>query len=254
MVACTVMVVVWKLERKEGPIEVRRAGRSIRLYTGGAFHSQYNPGRLLPGGVWDLLALPSLMLPGGRSPKTALMLGVGGGAAMRLLERLHPALAQRGIERDPAHLEVARRWFGCADMDLIEADATAWVHRDRRRYHLVIDDLFVHGTGDPIREGKSNASDWLAQVTRRVSRHGILIRNHLSPAEARAEVDANRDAFGREFASALMFTRPHYENGILALFRDPVRARDARRRAVEAIRTHDAASARQLSFRCRQLF
>ena len=53
--------------------EVRTAGGSRRLYTNGAFHSQYNPKHIFTGAAWDLLSLPSLCLA--QAPKNILVLG-----------------------------------------------------------------------------------------------------------------------------------------------------------------------------------
>ena len=55
------MAIVWQRKIKGRDYQVRSAGKSLRLYTEGVFHTQYNPDHLLSGGIWDLLALPALM-------------------------------------------------------------------------------------------------------------------------------------------------------------------------------------------------
>ena len=248
MVAWQSMAVVRKLEHNGVRYEVRSAGRSLRLYTNGAFHTQYNTRRRLPGGVWDLLALPALAV----RCRNALVLGVGGGAVIRLLANLGPDTVPdiTGIERDGIHLQLAREYFGC-DLDtvtLVEAEAAAWVRRSRRRFDLVIDDLFVHGTGDPERPGGLGA-DWHARLDARTSARGVLVQNHLSEREARASA---RD-FASAFPTALILERPRYENAILVLMRASTSARAFRHAVATAIGNLDPGAARTLDFRCRQI-
>lgn len=56
------MAIVWSRQLSGVHYEVRSAGNSLRLYTDGVFHSQYNPCRLITGHVWDLLMLPAFFL------------------------------------------------------------------------------------------------------------------------------------------------------------------------------------------------
>lgn len=247
------MAVVWKQERGDIRYEVRSAGHSLRLYTNGAFHSQYNSRRLLPGGVWDLLALPTLCPP--NPARQALVLGVGGGACLRLLRALGTRAPARliGIEHDPVHLQVARRFFGCRDaaIELIEADAIEWAKSSRRRFDLVIDDLFIHGTGDPERPDTID-DNWFETLVKRTSQQGALVQNHLTPAVARRFVRQHRSMIESEFSRVYLLDRPHYENGVLACFRDAVdRPRSLITRAITAI---DATAARNLQFRCTRVF
>ncbi len=42
---------------------MRTAGKTLRLYTDGVFHSQFNPNHAVTGGVWDALMLPAFFYP-----------------------------------------------------------------------------------------------------------------------------------------------------------------------------------------------
>ena len=53
-------MIVEAFERGGTRYEVRSHGASVRLYTNGVFHSQWNEGRPFAGGVWDCLSLPVL--------------------------------------------------------------------------------------------------------------------------------------------------------------------------------------------------
>ena len=72
------MALLW--EKRAGGVcyQVRTAGNTVRLYTNGVLHTQYNPTRLLTGSVWDLLLLGALFVPRERM-RRVLLLGVGGG-------------------------------------------------------------------------------------------------------------------------------------------------------------------------------
>src|SRR5262245_42256114 len=130
--------------------EVRTAGRSVRLYTKGAMHTQYHPVHKLTRGVWDLLALPALALP---RVQRVLLLGVGGGAVIHLLRHWCAGVEVTGVELNPVHLQLARRFFGLRlpDVKLVTGDARVFVEQYRGEpFDLVIEDLFG-GNGVPDR-------------------------------------------------------------------------------------------------------
>lgn len=76
----------------------------------------------------------------------ALFVGLGGGTQIHLLGKLAPPRHVTVIERDPAIVRVAHRWFGLGEMPGIEylcADAETavrWLAAVRRRFDLVIED------------------------------------------------------------------------------------------------------------------
>ncbi len=252
MLAWQIMVVLWKHVCRGKTYEVRSAGASLRLYTNGAFHSQYHPGRYLPGGVWDLLGLPGLLLD--KPAPNVLILGVGGGAVVHLLDRMIAPARIVGVDIDPVHLRVALDHFQCrqAAVKLVCADARQWVRRSRRRFDLIVDDLYIDSDHDPQRpEGLDQA--WHSLLARRLTDRGALVQNHLSAKLAKHSIAANEAWYRAQFKSAVLLQRPHYENGIVALHRDPV-GPGYRRSLFTALRQRNQAAADQLSLRVRQLF
>lgn len=246
------MAIIWQCDHAGKRYTVRQAGSSLRLYTNGAFHSQYNPRHLLAGAVWDLLTLPALFVES--MPRTILMLGVGGGTAIHQFNRLLAPRKITGIELDPVHIHVARRYFkACADnVELIEADAIRWLGANRKRFDVIVDDLFVDAAHDPVRPGPVDTR-WLSRLGMRTGRRGVVIQNHLSPALARAVVTEHAGTLRKHFSTALVFTVPNYENGILALYRERIDKSRARRRALDRIAGVDARATRKLDFRCAEL-
>ena len=71
------MGLLWNYRQADTDYSVRHHGGSIRLYSNGVFHSQWNEARPFAGGIWDCLSLPALY----REPaftQRVLILGVGG--------------------------------------------------------------------------------------------------------------------------------------------------------------------------------
>ena len=73
------MALVWEKRVGHNHYQVRTHGATVRLYSNGVFHSQWNPRDPLKGSLWELLLLPAFFLPHGQVQRV-LLLGVGGGA------------------------------------------------------------------------------------------------------------------------------------------------------------------------------
>ncbi len=147
------MAVLWEKRVNGVSYEVRTAGRTRRLYSDGVFHSQYNPARPVTGHVWDLLMIPAFFHAPG-SVRRVLVLGVGGGAVIALLQRFVAPRAMVGVELNPLHLFVARRFFGITQrsVHLVRADARTWIRDyDGPPFDMIIDDLFGEQNGEPVR-------------------------------------------------------------------------------------------------------
>ena len=223
---------------------------SLRLYTNGALHSQYSPKHMFTGGVWDLLGVAPLFQQMGKHPRI-LMLGVGGGAAIHQLNRLLDSAKITGIEFNSVHIKVARIFFGLSmhDVNIIKADAYRWVGQTRAKFEVVIDDLFVDSPGDPVRLFDVNET-WLDRLHSRLSTSGVLIQNHLTTKSATQAASL----VAHQFASAILFRTPRYENTVLALYRQPVRARLVRHKVIKMIKKVDPRSLKKLNFRLQQIF
>ena len=104
------MAVIWQKYVNGTKYQVRRAGLTRRLYTNDVCHSEFNPDKLVTGSIWDLLVLPAFFHTPGKI-KRVLMLGVGGGASILQLHHLLQPDHITGLELDPVHLDIARRFF-----------------------------------------------------------------------------------------------------------------------------------------------
>lgn len=226
------MALLW--ERASGGVhyQVRSAGRTLRLYTDGVLHTQYNPARLLTGSVWDLLLLPALLVPPARL-RRVLVLGVGGGAVIRQLLELFPGVQVVGVELNAVHLAVARRWFGLRDarVELVHADAVAWLAGYAGEpFDLVIEDLFGERDGEPCRAVAADAT-WFASLLQPLAPHGVLAMNFAGAAEVRASAwgravrgDAQERQLRwlrRRLPAALSLATPTCENRVVTFLPQP---------------------------------
>lgn len=205
------MTVIYQNDIKEVHYEVRTAGNSIRLYTNGAFHSQHNPRHLFTGAVWDLLALPALCAD--TPARKVLALGVGGGTVVHQLDRLENLKSVTGIELDPEHIKIARRFFGLKydHTKLIEADARSWLKQSRAKFDYIIDDVFLHGEVDPDRPFYPD-DDWCRLLAEHLSPGGAVVQNHIDDRNARQGIRT----FHKQFDQVMTFSTSMYGNTVVA--------------------------------------
>lgn len=206
------VAVVWRRIVDGTTYEVRRAGNSIRLYTDRVFHSQWNASRPLMKSVWDCLTLPGFFLPAGK-PNRVLLLGVGGGAAIRQLQMFFSPKEIVGIELDPVHIEVANTWFGVdvPEVSLVESDAVAWLEAyDGPQFDMVIEDLWGDIDGEAGRAVDLDR-EWAEQILRVTGPGGIIVVNY----EGRSQL---QDSFLAEHISRIrhryIFEQTSYGNAV----------------------------------------
>jgi spermidine synthase len=224
------MAVLWQHTEGTTHYEVRSAGASRRLYTDGVFHSQFNPRRPVSGGLWDLLLLPAFFRPLG-SIRRVLVLGVGGGAVIRQVQHFLQPDQIIGVELDPVHLRVARRFFGVGgkSVQLIRADAHEWVRAyDEEPFDYIVDDLFSAAEGEPVRAVAANAT-WFRDLARVLDPDGVLTMNFPSAYALRTCGYVRSRSVRRGFAGAFRLTSPLYENVIATFLRCPATRRELHR-------------------------
>lgn len=214
------MAIIWQKLVNGTRYEVRSAGQTRRLYTNGVFHSQYHPSRATTGGVWDLLMLPALFYPPHKIQRV-LVLGVGGGAVIRQLQRFVQPSEIIGVELNPVHLQVARRFFGVNKKiaELHQADAVQWL----QEYHgppfdMIIEDLYGEEAGEPVRAVAATA-EWCKTLSRHLGQDGVLVMNFVDSSEIRHSQCIAKQYMKKNFKSAFRFSLPLFENVIVALLK-----------------------------------
>jgi spermidine synthase len=142
----TLLYAVWCLAQQRqrypveslyGQLEVRDTGTGRVLLIDGlhqtALPTELGPGEAIRCGY--LLELALMMRP---TTRTALVVGLGGGLAPRLLT-MHGVECE-SVEVDPAVIEIARREFAFAG-DVTPGDGRAVLAREGRRYDLIFLDV-----------------------------------------------------------------------------------------------------------------
>lgn len=218
------MSLLWELSQAGTHYSVRRAGNSIRLYSNSVFHSQWNPQRPFAGAVWDCLSLPCLYHAPDECQRI-LLLGLGGGAGIKQIQTLINFKHLHAIEIDPVHIDIAKRWFGIKqkNVKITEADAIEWLSRYASTgFDLVIDDLFGHSLGEPMR-AQVLTSEWVDSLAAALNPGGTLVVNCVSPAELKAAVPVFAE---RGFIQGYRWSLPEYDNAIGVFFRHAVSSND----------------------------
>jgi len=84
-------------------------------------------------------------------PKSALLLGLGGGAMCRHLAAFLPGLRVTVVERDREVIALARQFFHL-EREVIQADAVEMVADARRAFDVVMVDLYDAAGASPLEE------------------------------------------------------------------------------------------------------
>ena len=137
-------------------VELRRVRGGLELRIDGTQASVYRPGGGVTGVVWWALASPVLLLPPSR-PRRVLLLGLAAGSVARAVRALDPEAEIVGVDLDREVLRLARRHFGLDRLrvEVVVGDALEYLRRERRRFDLIVEDLFV-GPSRSVRK-----PDWL---------------------------------------------------------------------------------------------
>jgi spermidine synthase len=214
------MTLLWEHTDEGTHYSVRSAGESVRLYTNGVFHTQWNPRRPFSGGVWDCLSLPALYRSTSEQ-KRILVLGLGGGAVVRQLQLLVPGTHITAIEIDAVHIRIARQWFGITDsmVNVVESDAIEWLARySGDGFDFIVDDLFGHLDSE-VKRARQLDKQWLSFLGKSLNQQGTLVCNCGSMRELKTSLSSYR---GHGFVDAFSWQLPNYDNAIGVFLRKPV--------------------------------
>ncbi len=181
-------------------------GRALLI--DGTFASWWPRDGRATGSVWDALVAPLLALPAARR-RSVLILGLGGGSAARMVRRVAPRAHVVGVEFDRDVVEAARRHFDldALDIEVVCEDARAVLERERRRFDLVIEDVFV-GRGRNVRKPDWLPTPYLALAAKRVAAGGVLVSNSID------EAPAVRSAMRSLYVDPLVLRVRDYDNRI----------------------------------------
>lgn len=165
-----------------------------------------------------------------------LVLGVGAGAAIKKMSDQLPNAHIVGIDIDAIHIGVAKRYVGlnpkqAPNVELICKDAIDWLKQyDGPKFDLIVDDLFYEQDGEPLRAVSfaANKQHWLGLIKRHLSRHGLLVANCVSAAQARSLIAGQSYSLSKSFPHGCLLRHHYYQNVFSVLSRQPLLLADWR--------------------------
>jgi precorrin-6B methylase 2 len=169
-------------------VEIRQVSGGLELRIDGTQASVHRHGGALTGVVWWALASPVLLLRRDR-PRRVLLLGLAAGSVGRAVRALDPAAEIVGVEVDREVVRLARRHFDLdrLGIELVRGDALDYLRRDRRRFDLIVEDLFV-GPSRSVRKPEWLLGEGYRLIRRRLRPGGYVAANtiHEMPGVVRA--------------------------------------------------------------------
>jgi len=248
------MALIWSKKVSGVQYEIRSAGNSVRLYTDGVFHSQYNPRHILTGHVWDLLMIPAFFYPQ-YTIKRVLVLGVGGGAALHMLQYFVSPEKIIGVELNPVHISVARRFFNLKhkSIKLIQANAIVWLENYRgEKFDMIIDDLFGEEAGEPVPVVDANGK-WFSCMLKHLNKEGVIVRNFISKEDLLDSAGVSNKYISSKFASTFLLTSCLNENFVGVYSRIKVSSSGLRKNLIKTPKLNPKLKTSRLRYRIRQL-
>ncbi len=225
------MAIVYSATKAGYHYEVRSAGRTRRLYTNGVFHSQYNPNHIITGSVWDLLFLPSQFYQPDALQRI-LVLGVGGGAVVHMLNRFCQPAQIVGIELNPMHIRIAKNHFDLRypNFELVQADAIRWMTEyDGEPFDLIIDDLYGESEGEPSRAICAD-EHWFDVLMDHLTEQGGIVMNFVDYREWLDSAYFASDFIRSSFPSVYQFATSTCHNAVVGFLPMATQTKELRSR------------------------
>lgn len=158
-------------------IEVWGSDDEVEFHVAGAIHATWHRQRFLTGMAWDAICAASLLNETGL-PKNLLMLGLGGGTAVRQLKRLIPNLAVTAVELDSKMISLARKFMHLDKLgiDIHAGDAYTWLKQNKQEFDVIVDDVYGSGELDVMRP-TAYTGEMAVALKRSLTPDGIFVAN-----------------------------------------------------------------------------
>ncbi|MBV8719552.1 MAG: hypothetical protein JO020_10540 [Chloroflexi bacterium] len=119
-------------------VRIGEDGGRAALLVDGVVQSISPEDGLASGGYW------AAMVPDDQPPRRGLILGLGGGTLARLLHVRWGPFPIIGVDDDPTIVALARQagWLPSEDLEIVQADAFAYVQACQERFDYIAVDLF----------------------------------------------------------------------------------------------------------------
>ncbi len=196
-------------------LEIWKSDLAVEFRVAGAIHAFYHKKRFLTGLAWDLIAASALLRKDSR-PRSVLMLGLAGGTAFRVLRHLLPDCKLTAIDIDPEIVGLARGHMGLDELgiEVMIGDAYVWLAKNRRKFDVVFDDIYLAGKTDVFRPQVWNP-DLMVHLKNAMAPGGLLAVNLVTGAGHRVMQSQTRRILSGAFPVVRSLRTPEGMNEVL---------------------------------------
>lgn len=180
---------VMTVETRFQPLEIWKSDQAVEFRVAGAVHAWHHESRFLTGQAWDLIAASAMLRKAG-PPKSVLMLGLAGGTTFRTLRHLLPDCHLTAVDIDKEIVALARAHMDldACGAEVVIDDAYAWLARNKRKFDVVIDDIYLAGREDVYRP--QGAGERTLGLLRRALAEGGVFAMNLVTGEGHRRVQS----------------------------------------------------------------
>lgn len=180
----------------------------------GATHATWHPENLMTGHAWDAITGGCLLHPG--KAGNLLMLGLGGGTALRQLRHFLPEISMTAVEIDGEMIRLARQYMDLdsLNVEVIHEDAFLFLENSPTKFDLIIDDLYRCGDYDVERPAMVNQT-LLTRHAEHLKGSGTLIMNFVVGRGHHKMHRSAREAFLQGFQSVRTVRPPRSHNEVI---------------------------------------
>lgn len=201
-------------------ISIWKSKLATEFRVAGAIHASFHKKRFLTGLAWDLIAAAVLLRPKGE-PKRILMLGIAGGTALRTIRHLLPDAQLTGVDLDGELIALAETEMalGNTGAQIVIADAYGWMRKNRKKFDVIIDDLYLAGEEDVFRACECDG-EWVSVLQKSLAPGGVLAMNLVIGEGHRAKQSATRKELLKRFSTVRSLTTEESMNEVLVAGED----------------------------------
>ncbi len=111
-------------------------------------------------------------------------MGAGGGSVINLIHHFYPEAKVDAIDLDRMQLYIAKRFFKVSanKTQLINEDVFEWIKHNKKKYDLIIDDVFKETDNIPYRSIAVKKS-WTLKLLGKLTGNGNLVINFADQKE-----------------------------------------------------------------------
>lgn len=196
-------------------LEIWKSDQGVEFRVEGAIHASFQRGRFLTGLAWDMIAASALLGKHDR-PRSVLMLGLAGGTAFRMLRHLLPDCELTAIDIDAEIVALAREHMAldALGIEVVIGDAYPWLAKNRRRFDVVIDDIYLAGKTDVFRPRQWD-DRLMDHLKRAVAPGGVLAVNLVTGPGHRTMQSLTRRVLREHFPQVRSITSRDAMNEVL---------------------------------------